>query len=92
MSNYLEPKAVKTPKARITGDIRVVVDKGENSWSLCRLVWDGKESVGIRWNGSFNGSNTYGNPQSRGNATWFVLPDEVADVVLDAVKAGTIEK
>ena len=37
----------------------------------------------IRWNGSGNEPGM-GNPQSHGYPTWFVLPDEIAEMVLRA--------
>ena len=79
--NYTDPRSVRTPKKRITGNIDVLHDTGEWGWSLCRIIWDGKQSLGIRWNGSFS-ENNMGNPQSRGNATWFILPDEITDLLL----------
>jgi len=43
------------------------------------MTWDGDEQVvGIRWNGDLNDPNDKGNPRSHGQATWFILPDEMA--------------
>ena len=41
-------------------------------------------SLGIRWNGE--PSSPLGNPQSRGIPTWFIVPDELRDVVERAVR------
>lgn len=90
MSDYINPKAVKTPKNRLSGKNEVLVDKGERGWSICRLTWDGQPALGIRWNGSFNDDNM-GTPQSRGMPTWFILPNEVAAVVQKAVDAGDFD-
>lgn len=79
--NYIDPRSIRTPKNRITGNIDVLHDTGEWGWSLSRMIWDGKQVLGIRWNGSFS-ENNIGNPQSRGNATWFILPDEIVDIIL----------
>lgn len=79
--NYTDPRGVRTPQKRVTGNIDVLHDTGEWGWSMCRLIWDGQQKIGIRWNGSFS-ENSMGNPQSRGNPTWFILPDEIADIVL----------
>lgn len=87
MGDYMKPKSVRTPKNMIKGDIDVLVDKGEWSWSLCRLTWDGRPSMGIRWNGSLE-DGSMGTPQSRGLPTWFIIPDEVAAVIQKAVDAG----
>jgi hypothetical protein len=35
----------------------------------------------MRWNGTAN--NPIGNPQSTGYATWFVIPDEFRESVLE---------
>jgi len=45
--------------------------------------------VGIRWNGSEDGPGI-GNPQSRGNATWFILPEELAQAVLNRLDEITM--
>ena len=55
------------------------MDTGEGGWALASLVWDGKPSLALRWNG--DDDNRLGNPQSRGIPTWFVLPDDVAPVI-----------
>jgi hypothetical protein len=81
------PELVLSPKGRLK-ELKVVYNGGKSSWSLARMLWDGKKAVGIRWNGGsedkcFPG---IGNPQSRGVPTWFILPEEVEDVVLELVK------
>lgn len=88
MSGYVDPKEVMSPKKRVSGEIEVLVDKGERYWSLCKLTWDGESRIGIRWNGGLNSTERIGNPQSRGKPTWFILPEEVADVILQAVDDG----
>jgi hypothetical protein len=45
--------------------------------------WEDEDRVGIRWNGA-DGPGV-GNPQSRGNATWFILPPELNEVFLNWV-------
>lgn len=82
---YITPKNVKSPKNRITGDIQVLCDNGASSWSLVRLIWDGKECYGIRWNGN-DSDNGIGNPQSRGVPTWFILPDEIGKLISTTTK------
>ena len=49
---YTDPATVKSPKDRVE-DVEVVFDKGpkEGSWSIARLKFDKRDSVGIRWNG-----------------------------------------
>jgi hypothetical protein len=82
---YHDPKTVLSPKQRVKS-VEVVFDKGpvDYSWSVARLKWDDSSVVGIRWNG--DSSSTKGLPQARGNPTWFVIPDELADAVLHAAQ------
>lgn len=82
---YHDPKSVFSPKERVKS-VEVIFDKGpvDRSWSVARLRWDDSFVVGIRWNG--DGSSTTGLPQARGNPTWFVVPDELADAVLNAAR------
>ncbi len=81
---YVEPATVWAPKASIRS-VEVLYNQGQGRWSVARVVWDGVERVGIRWNGAEDGPGI-GNPQSRGNATWFILPEELESVVLDKVE------
>jgi hypothetical protein len=46
--------------------------------------WESQDRIGIRWNGG-EGPGV-GNPQSRGNATWFILPDELSEAVLNRIE------
>lgn len=83
--SYITPDMVVSPKNKIT-NVDVLIDNGEDSWSLAEVVWEGRVNIGIRWNGSskqgvdqrFNG---IGNPQSRGVPTWFILPEDVGQCV-----------
>ena len=79
---YIDPRLVISPKASIR-NLRVLHDGGEfakgnpwSGWALAEFEWDGSPAVGARWNGDERG---VGNPQSRGVATWFVLPDPLAE-------------
>ena len=64
----------------------MIFDKGpvDFSWSVARLEWDDSLVVGIRWNG--DSTSTKGLPQARGNPTWFVVPRELEDAVLNAAQ------
>lgn len=59
----------------IYSDIRVIINKGDNSWSLGTGIRkeEGKEHYLIRWNGNDNDS---GFPKSHNNGSWFQIPDE----------------
>lgn len=76
---YIDPTKVVSPKA-LWKLGKVIFNDGKGSWSIAEGKWDGKSVLGIRWNGSDNVAGV-GNPQSRGCATWFVLPDELRHVV-----------
>lgn len=83
---YTDPSTVKSPKDRVE-DVEVVFDKGpkEGSWSIARLKFDKKNSVGIRWNGEVAKPGV-GTPSSRSNPTWFIVPDEIADALVETAK------
>ena len=81
--SYITPDLVVSPKSMVS-DLEVIHDGGEGDWSLAKMKWDGEEAMGLRWNGGSGkpGSVDIGNPQSRGIPTWFILPDEIANVVV----------
>ena len=83
---YVNPEAVSSPKSRWRLR-RVLYDGGEGNWSVAEGQWENDgfwgEVLAIRWNGS-SGSEI-GNPQSRGLATWFVLPEELEQPVRGAI-------
>lgn len=75
---YTKPGEVASPKSRWR--LRQVLhDSGEGGWSAAEGQWDDdglwREVLAVRWNGT-NGA-PIGNPQSRGLATWFIVPDEL---------------
>jgi hypothetical protein len=80
---YISPETVLSPKGRVDV-IDVIYDKGPStaSWSIAKLKWDTAEAIGIRWNGDED--HLVGTPQSRGKATWFIVPEEIAEAVLSA--------
>jgi hypothetical protein len=77
MMAYIDPDTVVAPRSRVTA-VEVVHNAGE--WSVARLEYDGEECLGIRWNGNEREPGI-GNPQSHGRPTWFVVPDELAEVI-----------
>ncbi len=81
---YVDPHTVQSPKGRVS-DVEILYDKGpiNDSWSIAAMKWDGKKVYGIRWNGEVSQPGS-GTPQSRGNATWFILPKEIVDAVVGA--------
>lgn len=87
--SYIKPEMVLSPKNRIT-ELEIIYDDGENSWALAKMKWDGNPVTSLRWNGGSKDPRFpgIGNPQSRGVPTWFVLPDEVSDAILNMLKLG----
>jgi hypothetical protein len=67
-----DPSEVVAPKAHITA-VHVIYNGGPGSCSVAELSWDGEPGIGMRWNG--DGGRGIGNPQSRGQPTWFLVPE-----------------
>ena len=80
---YIEPATVLAPKNSVRS-LEIVYSTANGGWSVARVGWEGTARVGIRWNGTQDGPGI-GNPQSRGNATWFLLPEELEKAILDRV-------
>ena len=77
--SYVDPQTVVSPR-RTVRSVDVLYNGGPGEWSVALLFyWSGEEKVGVRWNGE-DGPGM-GHPQSRAIPTWFVVPDELADVV-----------
>src|SRR5271170_940762 len=81
---YVDPSEVVSPKDSVE-DVHVVYDRGPVpcSWSVAQLKWKKVSSLAIRWNGD---ESNGGSPQSRGNPTWFIVPDDLSDAVLEAAR------
>jgi hypothetical protein len=82
---YVDPAKVLSPKESVRR-VRLLYDRGPGEWSVAEVDWNGKERVGIRWNGE-EGETGVGNPQSRGHPTWFLLPEELQGAVLKEVRS-----
>ena len=83
---YVEPATVWAPKPSVRS-VEILYNSipgGPGGWSVASIDWEGTEAIGIRWNGG-EGSGI-GNPQSRGNATWFILPEDLREVILSKVE------
>ena len=84
--SYVEPQDVRSPKNRWRLR-RVLYDGREGGWSAAEGQWDSEglwtEVLAIRWNGSEGAE--IGNPQSRGLATWFIVPDELESVFREMI-------
>ena len=84
--SYIKPENVISPKNRWR--LRCVLhDGGEGRWSVAEGQWENDcfwgEVLAIRWNGSAEAE--IGNPQSRGLATWFIVPEELEQPIRDSL-------
>lgn len=60
--------------------IEVLRDTGVDGFSVARLRDFGRERVGLRWNGD---SGNKGAPTMHGRPRWFLMPEEVAGILVD---------
>lgn len=80
---YTLPVDVYKPIENIS-EVEVMYDGGANSVSIAKIIWDGKETFGIRWNKNSNEKDfptflgwkrtSIGMPSVFGNPVWFILP------------------
>lgn len=70
--------SVCSPKNIVGGPYEVVYKT--DYWAIVTLDYDGTPRLGIRW---FIGE--MGTPSARGNATWFVLPEELYGGILSVL-------
>lgn len=80
--SYRRPEGVDSPQSHWLLH-RVLYDGGEFDWSAAEGQWKHYKSweprLAIRWNGG--GDAEIGNPQSRGNPTWFIVPPDLEDAI-----------
>ncbi len=69
---YIPPTTVTSPRQKWIL-IKVLVDEGEGGTAIAVGRWEDKPVLAIRWNGDEEGP--VGTPQSRGLATWFIIPE-----------------
>lgn len=90
---YIKPQEVKSPKNRWRL-IRVLHDGGIGEWSAAEGKWAKggrwREVLAIRWNGG-SSDKGIGSPQSRGQPTWFIVPDEM-EAAMRSVVASAAER
>lgn len=70
----MRPEEVVYPRKNLK-DVKVLYIDETDDFSIASVLWKEDRRIAIRWNGS--GYNL-GYPQSRGRATWFILPQKVA--------------
>jgi len=79
----MNPNNVISPRKKLA-NLQVILER--EHFSLATFTYEGFQRVGIRWNGE---ENALGFPRSRGRATWFIIPKEVA--IAYAEKQGDTE-
>ena len=79
----MNPNNVISPKNKLK-NLKVVYTT--ELFSIAVFTYEKVDRVGIRWNGE---GDSLGFPHSRGKATWFILPKEVA--IAYAEKHGDTE-
>ncbi len=77
---YIDPNTVVSPKTSWKLK-RVIYNSGAGGWSAAEGEWEGTPRLGMRWNGS-DTEDGVGNPQSRGHATWFIIPEGLESAML----------
>lgn len=70
----MKPENVICPRNQIK-DVEVLYTDETDNFSIASVLWNCNKRIAIRWNGS---GDRIGYPQSRGKATWFILPQKVA--------------
>lgn len=71
---YVTPSQVISPQDRWEL-ISVLCDGGSGGFSIAYGTWDGDQCFAVRWSGTSDVGSELGLPQSRGYATWFMLPE-----------------
>lgn len=83
--SYIPPDEALSPRDHWKL-FRVLLDQGESKndegrYSVAVGVWDGQVRLAMRWNGTKD--DVIGNPQSRGYATWFIIPPDFNAAVMN---------
>ncbi|WGM37529.1 hypothetical protein [Caulobacter sp. NIBR1757] len=84
---YKNPRDVDSPRDRWKL-IDVLYESGDGGDSLAIGEWDKGRVLAARWNGS-EAHDGVGNPQSRGLATWFILPEWMNEGILKSKEIPT---
>lgn len=82
---YVRPNDVRSP--RDSWNLTHVLREGsEGEHALAIGDWEGNRCLAMRWNGTEE--KPAGNPQSRGNGTWFIMPEDYNDAIIGTL-SGT---
>lgn len=87
MATYIPPEKVISPQKHWSL-IKVLHDGGPEKYSVALGRWDNEPVVGMRWNGSEN--SPIGNPQSRGLPTWFIIPGNYQESILEQLSKDMV--
>ncbi len=82
---YRDPATVVAPKTRWKLE-SVLCNTGQDGWSVAKGSFDGAPVLAIRWNGS-DEQDGPGNPQSHGQPTWFIVPEELNDAISNIARS-----
>ena len=75
----MDPKDRLSPRNRLS-NLNVIHRTPHGA--IGEFTWDGETNVlGLCWNGDINDPNDKGNPLSRGEGTWTVLPTPIAKLI-----------
>ena len=88
--SYIDPETVHAPKSHWKLH-EILFNTGNGGWSVASGEWDGEESLAIRWNGR-EGDDGVGSPQSRGYATWFLIPSALESALRREVETLSEER
>lgn len=86
-NKYILPEDVISPRQRWSL-IKVLHDGGAGNYSIALGRWDNEPVLGMRWNGIEE--SPIGNPQSRGLPTWFIVPGNYQDNILEQLSKDMI--
>lgn len=71
---------INSPKNFVKGPYSVVFKNIEERWAIVALDWDGDPRLGLRWFW-----DAVGNPSSRGNGTWLIIPPSLTNSILNGL-------
>ena len=69
---------INSPKCSIGGPYVVVFKNIEERWAIVAMDWDDEPRLGIRWFWK-----NAGNPFSSSHPTWFVIPSQLNNSILN---------
>jgi len=87
MAAYILPEKVISPQKHWSL-IKVLHDGGLKNYSIALGRWDNEPVLGMRWNGSED--SPIGNPQSRGLPTWFIIPENYQESILEQLSKDMV--